>query len=232
MRSGKILRHSVSIDEQEVFCLIHKPVELLRAPAESFHRPCRLVGRACGASLRRLDQPRHDLRRGRALIASRGSTTKVRTGKRARGSAPTTSSATASPAWRETRRGSPSTHILGCTAVLRALQRRAAFVDHTYRTCEILAALRDPETGDFEQPNAFHKFAVQTIANILELDARHPEEWPGNVINGEHRVSVLSTLFQLHPEVVKWYGRLLEESGVIEDFDGEILKLSPQALAA
>ena len=78
----------------------------------------------------------------------------------------------------------------------------------------------------------FHKFAVQTIANILELDARHPEEWPGNVITGEHRVSVLSTLFQLHPEVVKWYGRLLEESGVIEDFDGEILKLSPQALAA
>ena len=45
-------------------------------------------------------------------------------------------------------------------------------------------------------------------------------------------VSVLATLFQLHPEVVKWYGRMLEGSGVIEDFDGEILRLSPQALAA
>ena len=45
------------------------------------------------------------------------------------------------------------------------------------------------------------------------------------MISGEHRVSVLSTLFQLHPEVVKWYGRLLEDSGVIEDFDGEILRL-------
>ena len=123
-------------------------------------------------------------------------------------------------------------HILGCAAVLRALQRRAAFVDHTYRTCEILAALRDPETGDFEQSNAFHEFAVKTIASILELDARHPEEWPGNVISGEHRVSVLATLFQLHPEVVKWYGRMLEESGVIEDFDGEILRLRPEALAA
>jgi hypothetical protein len=123
-------------------------------------------------------------------------------------------------------------HILGCAAVLRALQRRAAFVDHTYRTCEILAALRDPSTGDFEQSNAFHEFAVKTIASILELDARHPEEWPGNVISGEHRVSVLATLFQLHPEVVKWYGRMLEESGVIEDFDGEILRLSPEALAA
>ena len=54
----------------------------------------------------------------------------------------------------------------------------------------------------------------------------------GNVISGEHRVSVLATLFQLHPEVVKWYGRMLEESGVIEDFDGEILRLSPEALAA
>ena len=48
----------------------------------------------------------------------------------------------------------------------------------------------------------------------------------------QHRVSVLATLFQLHPEVVKWYGRMLEESGVIEDFDGEILRLSPEALAA
>ena len=122
--------------------------------------------------------------------------------------------------------------IVGCRAVLRALQRRAAFVDHKYRTGEILAALRDPEAGDFEQSNTFHKFAVKTIGSILELDARHPKEWPGNVITGEHRVSVLSTLFQLHPEVVKWYGRLLEASGVIEDFDGEILKLSPETLAA
>ena len=29
MTSGEVLRHSVSIDEQEVFSLIHKPVELL-----------------------------------------------------------------------------------------------------------------------------------------------------------------------------------------------------------
>ena len=36
----------------------------------------------------------------------------------------------------------------------------------------------------------------------------------------------------LHPEVVKWYGRLLAESGVIEDFDREILKLRPESLAA
>ena len=52
------------------------------------------------------------------------------------------------------------------------------------------------------------------------------------MISGEHRVSVLATLFQLHPEVVKWYGRMLEESGVIEDFDGEVLRLRPEALAA
>ena len=37
-----------------------------RGAAESLHRPRRLVGRACRASLRRLDQPRHDLRRERA----------------------------------------------------------------------------------------------------------------------------------------------------------------------
>ena len=39
MRSGKILRHSVGIDEQEVFCLIHKPVELPEL------QPSRFTGR-------------------------------------------------------------------------------------------------------------------------------------------------------------------------------------------
>src|SRR4051794_11764138 len=36
MRSGKILRHSVTIDEQEVFSLIHEPVSLLEPQASRF----------------------------------------------------------------------------------------------------------------------------------------------------------------------------------------------------
>jgi hypothetical protein len=39
MRSGKILRHWVAIDEHEVFCLIHKPVELHEV------QPSRFAGR-------------------------------------------------------------------------------------------------------------------------------------------------------------------------------------------
>ena len=46
MRSGKILRHSVAIDEQEVFGLIHRPVELHEV------QPSRFEGRvACGPSM-------------------------------------------------------------------------------------------------------------------------------------------------------------------------------------
>ncbi len=231
MKTGKILRHSVSIDEAEVFCLIHRPVELLEL------QPSRFEGRV--ASWAEYAEHRYGdsinpvityLENGPHRVAwIRHEGEDWRTGEQfctyhvvcdcmagVEGNSP-----------RESVEA-----ILGCGAVLHALQRRAAFVDHTYRTCEILAALRDPETGDFEQPNAFHKFAVKTIGNLLELDARHPDEWPGNVLSGEHRVSVLSTLFQLHPEVVKWYGRMLEESEVIEEFDGEILKLRPEALAA
>jgi len=231
VRTGKILRHSVSIDEEQVFALIRKPVALAEL------QPSRFTGRVA------LWAAETERRYGDSIIPVmtyvengphrvawiRHEGEDVRTGERfctyhivcdciagVEGNSPRESVA----------------QILGCRAVLHALQRRAAFVDHTYRTCEILSALRDPEAGDFEQRNAFHQFAVKTIADILELDARHPEEWPGNVISGEHRVSVLATLFQLHPEVVKWYGRLLEENGVIEDFDGEILRLSPQALAA
>ena len=231
MRSGKVLRHSVSIDEQEVFSLIRRPVELHELQPSRFtgrvaswaEHTARRYGDAINPVMTYVENGPHRV----SWIYHEG--VDWQTGERfavyhlvcdcvagVEGNSP----------W------DCIDGILGCGAVLRALQKRAAFVDHTYRTCEILAALRDPETGDFEQPNTFHKFAVQTIANVLELDARHPDEWPGNVINGEHRVSVLSTFFQLHPEVVKWYGRLLEESGVIEDFDGEILKLRPEALAA
>ena len=231
MPSGELLRHSVRIDEQEVFGLIRKPVELPEI------QPSHFVGRVASwaehAERRYGDSinpvmtyvesgPHHvswihhegdDWQSGEHF-----STYHVICDCIAglEGNSPQES----------------VQHALGCNAVLHALQRRAAFVDHTYRTGEILAALRDPDTGDFEQSNTFHKFAVKTIGDLLELDAKHPKEWPANVMNGEHRVSVLATLFQLHPEVVKWYGRLLEESGVIEDFAGEILKLSPESLAA
>ena len=133
---------------------------------------------------------------------------------------------------RETLRASPSITSWAARAVLRALQRGRPSSTTPIEPARSWPPCETPRPATSSSPNVFHKFAVQTIASILELDARHPEEWPGNVINGEHRVSVLATLFQLHPEVVKWYGRLLEESGVIEDFDGEILRLSPETLAA
>ena len=231
MTSGGVLRHSVSIDEQEVFELIHKPVAVLELQPSQFAGRVaswaeyaeRRYGDSINPVMTYIENGPHRV----SWIYHEGEDS--RTGERfctyhiicdciagVEGNSPQDS----------------VDHILGCGSVLRALQRRAAFVDYKYRTGEILAALRDPDTGDFEQSNTFHKFAIKTIGNILELDARHPKEWPGNVINGEHRVSVLATLFQLHPEVVKWYGRLLEESGVIENFDGEILKLSPETLAA
>ncbi len=231
MRSGKILRHWVAIDEHEVFCLIHKPVELHEV------QPSRFAGRV--ASWAEQAERRYGDSINPVMTYVESGPHRVswihHEGEDWRSGERVCAYHIVCDCINGVEGNSPQEsveHILGCAAVLRALQRRAAFVDHTYRTCEILAALRDPGTGDFEQSNAFHEFAVKTIASILELDARHPEEWPGNVISGEHRVSVLATLFQLHPEVVKWYGRMLEESGVIEDFDGEVLRLRPEALAA
>ena len=231
MKTGKVLRHSVSIDEEEVFGLIHKPVEVLEL------QPSRFEGRV--ASWAEHAEHRYGdsispvityLENGPHRVSwVRHEGEDWRTGERF-STYHVVCDCMAGVEGNSPRESVDA--ILGCPAVLHALQRRAAFVDYTYRTCEILAALRDPETGDFEQPNAFHKFAVKTIGNLLELDARHPDEWPGNVLNGEHRVSVLATLFQLHPEVVKWYGRILEESDVIEDFDGEILRFRTEALAA
>ena len=231
MKTGKVLRHSVSIDEEEVFGLIHKPVEVLELQPSRFEGRVaswaehaeRRYGDSISPVITYLENGPHRV----SWIRHEGED--WRTGERF-STYHVVCDCMAGVEGNSPRESVDA--ILGCPAVLHALQRRAAFVDHTYRTCEILAALRDPETGDFEQPNAFHKFAVKTIGNLLELDARHPDEWPGNVLSGEHRVSVLATLFQLHPEVVKWYGRMLEESDVIEDFDGEILRFRTEALAA
>jgi len=231
MSSGEVLRHSVRIDEQEVFALIHTPTALPEL------QPSQFTGRV--ASWAEYAERRYGDSINPVVTYVESGPHRVswihhegddwQSGEHfsthhivcdciagLEGNSPQESVA----------------HVIGCGAVLHALQRRAAFVAFTYRTGEILEALRDPETGDFEQSNTFHKFAVKTIGDLLELDARHPKEWPGNVINGEHRVSVLATLFQLHPEVVRWYGRLLEESGVIADFDGESLRLALDALAA
>lgn len=231
MGSGEVLRHSVRIDEHEVFDLIHKPTAVPELQPSNFtgrvaawaEHAERRYGDSINPVVTYLESGPHHV----SWIHHEGDD--WQSGEHfathhivcdciagLEGNSPHEVVA----------------HAVGCNAVLHALQRRAAFVAFTYRTSEILAALRDPETGDFEQSNTFHKFAVKTIGDLLELDARHPKEWPGNVINGEHRVSVLATLFQLHPEVVRWYGRLLEESGVISDFDGESLRLAPDALAA
>lgn len=231
MASGEILRHSVNIDENEVFGLIHKPIELPEIQPSNFEGRVKTwaesvefyYGDSVNHVMTYVESGPHRV----SWVHHEGED--WRTGEQfcmhhvicdciagVEGNSPRES----------------VDQILACTGLRHALQRRAAFVDHTYRTTEILAALRDPDTGDFEQSNSFHKFAVKTIGDLLELDAKHPKEWPGNVISGEHQVSVLATLFQLHPEVVKWYGSMLEESGVITDFDGETLKLNPDALAA
>ncbi len=230
MARRDVLKHSVTIDEEEVFSLIHRPKEVIEPQRSNF------TGRvAIWAEERE--------RRGDSInpimTYTENGPHRVswvrREGLDDDGIPYCTHHIVCDCAILTPEKASPSAVVdqaVACGGVLRALQRRAAYVDHTYRTGEILAALRDPETGDFEQSNSFHKFAVKSIGSLLDLDARHPEEWPANVINGEHRVSVLSTLFQLHPEVVKWYGRMLEEEGIISDFDGESLKLRPEALAA
>jgi hypothetical protein len=105
------------------------------------------------------------------------------------------------------------------------LQQRAAFVDHTYRTREIMKVFRDEETGDFEQPDVFHDLGMRTVANVLELDFLHPAEWPGNLIQGRHQVSILSTMLQLHPSVVGWYCKRMEEQGIVE-LEGDSVKLT------
>jgi len=159
MSSGEVLRHSVSIGEQEVFSLIPRPVELLEL------QPSHFVGR----------------------VAS----------------------------WAEYVERRYGDSINPVMTYVESGPHRVSWIYH--------------EGEDWRSGERFCTYHIICDC-IAGVEGNSPQESVD--YNGEHRVSVLSTLFQLHPEVVKWYGRLLEESGVIEDFDGEILKLRPETLAA
>ncbi len=120
---------------------------------------------------------------------------------------------------------------LDCDALRSVLNKRAWFVNATFRIDEVMKVFKDGKAGDYEQLPAVHDFSVRTIAYLLEHDTRHPESWVGNVITGQHQVSLLSVVMQQPPEIIRWYGELLEQTGLVE-FDGETLSLTEDALAA
>ena len=229
MANPEILSHSVKVEEEEVFDLIHIAREVIEPQASKF------TGRVAEWADERE-------RRGDNVIPiltyeENGHRVSfvLHEGRDEEGTPYCTRHIVCDCATGIIDQDSPIRiveQIVTCEKVQRALQRRGAYVDYKYKTTEILSALRNPNEGDFGQPNEFHRFALKSIGNLLELDIRHPNEWPANIIGGQHQVSIVSTMFQLHPEVVKWYGSMLEEEGYITDYDGETLKLNPQALAA
>lgn len=119
--------------------------------------------------------------------------------------------------------------IFSCEALLSVLNKRGWWVSTQYRFDEVLKYYKNPDVGDFEQSDDHHYFVTRSIAYILEHDYRHPEAWMGNIRSGCHLNSLMSVIMQKPPEVMRWYGEIMCQAGVI-DFDGEIFVLEDSAI--
>ena len=209
MSSVDVLKHSVTLDEELVFDLIKKPQEIVEV------QPSNFVGRVA------IWAEEVEQRYGDSVIPR---TTYTENGPHR-------------VSWvyhegEDSVTGEPfCTHHIACDFI-GGLEGNSTDSEVDYIVlCDALT-FRDTETGDFEQPITYHWMALESIKALMKLDAEHPAEWPANLKNGEHSVSVMATMLQLNPEVVKWYGRNLEQEGIISDFDGETLRPIPDALAA
>ncbi len=114
--------------------------------------------------------------------------------------------------------------IYECDVLQKALNRQAGLVRGTLLLDKILRTCRDSEESRTQATFDRRAIVAETIIWILKQDAQHPESWMGNIISGEHTVSLLGLITQEPPEELRPLLEDLEEDGRL-DLDEEVVRL-------
>lgn len=112
--------------------------------------------------------------------------------------------------------------IYECSTLQKTLKRRASFLRSTLMLDKILRACTDSEDGRLKVTLDRRFFAAETIMWLLHQDREHPESWMGNIVSGEHNLSLLGLILQQPPGGVRLLVEDLAEEGRVE-FDGEYI---------
>jgi hypothetical protein len=114
--------------------------------------------------------------------------------------------------------------IFECPTLQKTINRRAGLIRGTLMLDRILRACRDSEDSHSKVTLDRQFYTAETIMWIMRQDREHPESWMGNVVSGEHTVSLLALIVQEPPDNL----RVLVEDLTYDDrleFDGETVKL-------
>lgn len=112
-----------------------------------------------------------------------------------------------------------------CSIAENAVLERAADVSRGWRIPEILKAYEELDVTDYKRSEELNDILIKTMENILLTDNRHPEEWLGNIISGEHEIQLMGQILQQPEDTVRLCAEILEWQGKITQ-DGDTLRLA------
>jgi hypothetical protein len=112
-----------------------------------------------------------------------------------------------------------------CTVWENALLERAALVSRNWHIPEMLTAYSALETSDFDKNEELNDLLVGTMESLLINDKKHPEEWVGNLVSGEHDIGLMSHILQQPVETVEMCAAILALQDKVE-LDGNKIKLA------
>ncbi len=116
--------------------------------------------------------------------------------------------------------------IFDCSILQKTLARRAAYWRNELKLDKILRACIDSEDGRKNTTLDRQLFETETVKWLLTHDNEHPEDWFGNIVSGEHMVSLIALILQEPPEKVHQIAGNLAEDGYLE-YDGqEVIRLA------
>jgi hypothetical protein len=108
--------------------------------------------------------------------------------------------------------------IMNCSVLQNAILRRADFTAQQMTIDTIIDSFSSTSQG-----RGIDLFLLQRmIEDILVLDSKHPEEWAGNIISGEHDIALLSMIMRQPVEVVESSVQLLKLEGKVDVEDSTV----------
>jgi hypothetical protein len=108
-----------------------------------------------------------------------------------------------------------SEELISCGIYERALHERAAYISRHLHIPEVLSYYEQMEMPQRQQDEAISNFLMDKIEEVLVIDREKPEEWVGNVKNGEHEMKLVTEIIgqpentvRLLAEIMEWQDRI------------------------
>jgi hypothetical protein len=115
--------------------------------------------------------------------------------------------------------------LADCGVMQNALVERTELVARQHRVREMIDSYGAIPAADYSKNNELNDILVKSIESILVFDRAHPEEWVGNVVSGEHDVTLLSLIIKQPQETVRLCADILAFQGKVE-ISGDTLRLA------